>query len=157
MKRLENVNLVNEKDKLMSFIGQGGRETPEMLLNERQTLASLAPKLGGFSGGSSPLQNRISRLIAEDSNQRNMSLARNNPLDYAQRQQEFQRLANAKLQTEMQRELNEEQKRAAAQAKRSAFLSGILGVGGAVGGAMVGGPAGAYIGSGIGSTVGSQV
>lgn len=157
---VRNLNLTQEKNPLQAFIAQGVAERPQQLAEEYGRLrgsigrGNFARNIVGAGPGSDMLSSKISGMQDREVSDATGALERQLPFDYAQRQQTYQKLADANLQSEMMRELTEADKRAMAEAKKAQLQSGLFGLAGAGAGALIGGPAGAQVGAGAGSMLG---
>jgi hypothetical protein len=143
------------KDPLAQFLQRGVDQSPQGLVSQVRGMRGGANFVGPEVGGA--LGEKFQRQEAEQSANIEGALDRNAELDFANRMQTYQQLADAKKQSILDQEQLDAQKRAQKKAKRKGFASALGGVAGMAIGGMVGGPAGAYIGSGIGQTAGSAV
>lgn len=151
--------LATAKDPLQLHLSRAAQETPEAM--RKRYLEYLANNKASFSGGtplSGALAQKMQQQGAEQQGDIVQSVQRGAPLDYAERMQEPQNLADMRQRRIMAEVAAEKQRAAERKAARKAKRGSVASVaGGLLGAAVTGGsPAGAYIGSGIGGAVGGS-
>jgi len=150
------------KDPLMEFLNRGARETPEALERRYGELFGGNEQFG-FKGPSSmgmdaastgALRGKLQSNLGKSLGRTRGALLRQAPIDFGQRQQVYQGLADANVRRVMGIEAQAQAAREAAKQKRSALTSSLFGLGGAAAGGAIAGPVGAGIGMGVGQTLG---